>query len=126
MAALADIFVLPSLVEGLPLVLVEAMALGKPIVATRINGIPEALEHDTNGLLVEPDRADELTDAIAFLADHPDAARQFGAAARRTAVARFDQRLTAEVTMEAYRAAVRAETPLERGLSQEPRGRWAP
>ncbi len=109
LSALADVFVLPSLVEGLPLVLIEAMALGKPIVATRINGIPEAIEDGSNGRLVSPGRATELAEAIAFLADHPEVARRLGAAARRTAVERFDQRSTTEVTMKAYRAALRSQ-----------------
>ncbi|MEZ5333265.1 MAG: glycosyltransferase family 4 protein [Thermoanaerobaculia bacterium] len=120
LAALADIFVLPSLVEGLPLVLIEAMALGKPIVATRINGIPEAIEDGSNGLLVPPGRAAELAAAIASLADHPETARRLGDAARRTAAERFDQRSTTEVTMQAYRAALRSPA------SSGPPGREGP
>lgn len=49
-----DIFALPSLWEGLPMVLMDAMASGKPIVTTRVAGIPEVIEHDSNGLLAPP------------------------------------------------------------------------
>jgi glycosyltransferase involved in cell wall biosynthesis len=51
----SDIFVLPSFQEGLPVALIEAMALGKACVASRINAIPEAVEHFETGVLVEPE-----------------------------------------------------------------------
>ncbi|MCX7956695.1 MAG: glycosyltransferase family 4 protein [Endomicrobia bacterium] len=62
---LADVFVLPTLAkEGLPFVIIEAMACGVPVVATKIGGIPEIISHYENGLLVEPGNIPELTDAI--------------------------------------------------------------
>lgn len=50
-----EMFVLPSYLEGLPLVLLEAMSFGKPIVATKIGGVPEVIEDEYNGILVDPD-----------------------------------------------------------------------
>ena len=65
----ADIFVLPSLAEGIPVVLMEAMASGIPCVSTRITGIPELIRNGDDGLLVTPSDADELAAALARLMD---------------------------------------------------------
>jgi glycosyltransferase involved in cell wall biosynthesis len=63
-----DLFVLPSLFgEGLPMVILEAMASGVPVVSTRVAGIPEAIRDGQDGLLVEPGNAVELADAIASI-----------------------------------------------------------
>ena len=59
-----DIFVLPSLFEGLPNVILEAMASSKPVVASAVGGIPEAVQHQVTGLLVPPKDPDALADAI--------------------------------------------------------------
>jgi len=63
----ADIFVLPSLSEGFPNVLLEAMAAGLPIVATRAGGIPEIVTDGENGFLVEPRNSQQLADKIMLL-----------------------------------------------------------
>ncbi|MCL2432434.1 glycosyltransferase family 4 protein [Candidatus Bathycorpusculum sp.] len=68
----SDIFVLPSISEGFPVVLLEAMACGKPIVATKVGGIPEILKDGCNGLLVEPRDAKELASAIIKLLTNQD------------------------------------------------------
>lgn len=79
--SLCDLFVLPSLYEGLPLSVLEAMAAGKPIVATRIGGTDEAIADGATGLLVAPGKPDELASAIrTLLADRPLAARLASAA----------------------------------------------
>jgi len=59
-----DVFVLPSLSEGFPNVLLEAMAFGLPIVASRVGGIPDIIEDGTNGFLVEPKNVSEIADRI--------------------------------------------------------------
>jgi glycosyltransferase involved in cell wall biosynthesis len=83
-----DVFVLPSRSEGMPLVLLEAMASGLPIVATRVGGIPEIVQNDI-GWLCQPDDPHALAAAMRDAAQSPDLARR-GAAAAKLALDRFD------------------------------------
>jgi glycosyltransferase involved in cell wall biosynthesis len=85
----ADVFCLPSFAEGLPVVLMEAMATELPVVTTPINGIPELVKDGTNGFLVAPGRADLLADALATLAADPDLRARLGQRARTDVVAGF-------------------------------------
>lgn len=82
--ASADVFCLPSFAEGIPVVLMEAMAAELPVVATRIMGIPELVEDGRNGLLVTPARLDELVNALRRLAARSDMRRALGRAGRLT------------------------------------------
>lgn len=91
----ADIVVLPSYTEGFPNVILEAMCLGKPIVATGVGAVPEMLgikESRQCGIVVPPRCVEELRTAIAFLRTHPEHALELGARAR--------ERLLREYTME--------------------------
>ncbi len=81
--AAADLFCLPSLYEGLPLAILEAMAAGLPVVATAVAGVPEAVDDGTTGLLVPPEDADALARALAALAADPERRRRMGEAGRR-------------------------------------------
>jgi glycosyltransferase involved in cell wall biosynthesis len=73
-----DIFVLPSLNEGMGRVLVEAMAAGKPVVASRVGGIPDLVHDGETGYLVPPADAKALSDAILKLLKNPDQAKLMG------------------------------------------------
>ena len=84
-----DIFVMPSLLEGLPIVLLEAMAMMKPIVATDIDGIKEVLDNGKTGLLIPPKNPRALTYAIIDLLCHRDKAYQMGIDARKVVEERF-------------------------------------
>jgi colanic acid/amylovoran biosynthesis glycosyltransferase len=86
----ADVFCLPSFAEGVPVVLMEAMALELPVVTTRVMGIPELVDDGKSGLLVPPGRADAVADALRRLARDPAERRRLGAAGRRTVQERFD------------------------------------
>jgi glycosyltransferase involved in cell wall biosynthesis len=88
--ALTDVFVLPSFAEGVPVVLMEAMAAGVPVVATRIAGVPELVEDGVHGRLVTPGNAKALRDAIACCLQDPDRRRRMGAAARAKVATAFD------------------------------------
>lgn len=81
--ASAHIAVLPSRREGLPKSLLEAAACGRPIVATNVPGCREIARESVNALLVPPDNAQALADAIARLADDKELRRKFGEAGRR-------------------------------------------
>ncbi len=89
--AVSDVFVLPSVVEGLPLALLEAMLAGKPVVATAVGGVPEAIISGDNGLLVPPRDAAALADAITQLLPSPDLRARFGARARSTVEQHFTE-----------------------------------
>jgi colanic acid/amylovoran biosynthesis glycosyltransferase len=77
-----DAFCLPSFAEGVPVVLMEAMAAGRPVVTTRIMGIPELVEDGVSGFLVAPGRVAPVADALAALAADPDLRRRMGTAGR--------------------------------------------
>ncbi len=86
----ADAFCLPSFAEGVPVVLMEAMAMQLPVVATRIAGIPELIDDGVSGLLVAPARAGELADALDQLAASPELRGQLGRAGREAVMAGYD------------------------------------
>lgn len=85
----SDLVVLPSLSEGLPITLVEALALGRPVVATRVGGIPEVAEDQVTARLVPPGDTPALADAMCALLRDPVLAQQLGAAGRVVATERF-------------------------------------
>jgi glycosyltransferase involved in cell wall biosynthesis len=84
-----DVFALSSLREGLPNVLLEAMALETPVVATRIAGVPRLVRHAENGLLVEPGSAEELAGALGRILRDADLRGRLARAGRRTVEAEF-------------------------------------
>lgn len=86
---LLDIFVLPSLYEGFGIAILEAMAAGRPVVATAVGGIPEVVVHGETGLLVPPGDPVALADALHELLAHPERARALGARGRERAREKF-------------------------------------
>ena len=86
----SDAFALASLAEGVPVVLMEAMAMEIPCVATRITGIPELIAHELDGLLVEPSDPGQLAAALAHLMDDPDLRNRIGKAGRRKILEQYD------------------------------------
>jgi glycosyltransferase involved in cell wall biosynthesis len=94
--ARATVYVQPSRIaadgdrDGIPNVLLEAMAMSLPVVASKVSGIPELIEHGVNGLLVEPDNPGLFADAIIHLIQQPLACAALGARARATVAESFD------------------------------------
>jgi len=84
-----DALVLPSFMEGLPVVLIEALALGRPVIATQVAGIPEAVVHGHNGLLVPPLDVAALAKAIEALVGTPALREQLAANARASVAEEF-------------------------------------
>lgn len=83
--AAADIFVLPSLWEGLPIGLLEAMAMGKAIIGTHVDGTSEVIRHNDNGLLISTDAlTNNLSDALLTMASDADLRSRLGIAAQQT------------------------------------------
>lgn len=81
--ATADLLVLPSRAEALPRVIIEAMSMGLPCIGTRVAGIPELIEDEFNGLLVDPGKPDALVNALSRLIDNELERKVFGMNGRR-------------------------------------------
>ena len=96
MLAISDMFVLPSLRDALPTVLIEALAAGVPVVTTNVGGIPEIIEHGKNGVLVNPADPQQLADACIQLLSNEDKRRELSTAGFETAKEKFDVRTQVE------------------------------
>lgn len=101
--ASAAVFALPSYEEGLPLALLEAMAVGVPIVATAVGGIPDAVVDERDGLLIEPRDVDGLTDALARVLDDDALAARLSEAGRERAESEFSTDALARRVEAVYR-----------------------
>jgi glycosyltransferase involved in cell wall biosynthesis len=100
--AAADFFVLPSLAEGLPLVMLEALASGNPIVATNVAGIPEIVSDGYNGLIVPPKDSEALSKALQRLTYDPELLQEMSTHAYQTVNERFSWRSVAKEVLKAY------------------------
>ena len=113
----ATLFVLPSVLladgnaDGIPVALMEAMACGAAAISTRVSGIPELIHHEENGLLVSPDNAAELADAMARLLGDAPLRIRLAEAARRTIVQDFDADIEAGKLLALIRRKQRAAAP---------------
>ncbi len=101
-----DILAITSLSEGSPLNLFEAMAAGCSVVATRVGGIPELLEHERTGLVVRPADPEAIADGLLRLVRDPVLRERLGEAARTEAACRFDVRHTVRAFERRYAALV--------------------
>jgi len=99
----ADAFVLPSFAEGLPVVLMEAMAMGVPCITTSITGVPELIRDGQEGLLVPASDADGLARAIETLMDDPELCRRVAEAGREKALADYVLRVNVARLGEVFR-----------------------
>jgi len=94
-----DVFVLSSLTEGISLTLLEAMAAGRPIVATNVGGNPEVIIDGVTGFLIPPKEPQNMSEAIAKILQNPELAKQMGEAGRR----RVEEKFSLERMVKEYR-----------------------
>jgi glycosyltransferase involved in cell wall biosynthesis len=102
--AASDCFVLPSLWEGLPIALLEAMATGLPCIATEVSGTMQVVIDGVTGLLVPPGDSDALAKAMGEMLAEPQRARLMGAEGKRRVEAHFSGRKHAEEHLRRYQA----------------------
>ena len=112
--AAAEVVVMPSVrdprgnVDGLPIVVLEAMAAGRPVVATDVSGIPMAIEHERTGVLIPERDPEALAEAVVDLLEEPERARRLGEAARERVRTELNWDAVAEIHDRLYRRAVGA------------------
>jgi glycosyltransferase involved in cell wall biosynthesis len=99
---LASVFVLPSLSEGSPNVLLEAMAANVPIVATSVGGIPDTIEDGVSGLLTPPRNPAALSSSIARILSEPALGAQLAAEAHRQVSSRFSPEIYRDRLLAVY------------------------
>ena len=102
--AMSDIFLIPSLDEGIPYSLLEAMYLEKPVVASAVGGIPEVISDRYNGLLVKARSPLEIAAAIQLLVEDASLAVRIGKNARKTVEDKFSSQVMADHTLAVYRS----------------------
>ena len=106
--AACDFFVLPSRTEGIPLAVLEAMALGRPVVASKVGGLPQLIQHKQNGLLVTPEDAENLANTLEWGIRNKDAATEIGKKAKQRIQKEYSpDKWAAELTRNYYFAANR-------------------
>lgn len=105
----ADIFALPSLWEGLPISILEAMAIGLPTISTNVNAIPEAVRNNETGVLIEPGNAAELAQAVLRLRDDGPLRERLSRDGREHVLKYFDERDAARVALDAYEESLNNE-----------------
>ncbi|MDF5727075.1 MAG: glycosyltransferase family 4 protein [Rhizonema sp. PD38] len=113
--AAADAFILPSYNEGLPMSMLEAMAWGLPVIVTPVGGIPEVINHNQNGLLVQPGNQEQLVQAMQNLIRDEESRIALGTAARRR-VECFDVKNYITSLAALYASVVRQEACEEKTL----------
>lgn len=101
-----DIFVLPSLSEGIPMALLEAMATSRAVVASRVGGIPEIVDDGVEGILVEPMDVTRLAESCLRLIDSPETAMKMGELARKKVVQEFSATAMADRVAGLYKELV--------------------
>ncbi len=109
MFRLADVYVLASFVEGLPISLLEAMALGIPSISTNVYAIPEAVKHFDTGILIESGDDKALAEAILLLKSDAELREKLSKNGREWVLKNFDEREVARIAIAAYKESLSSE-----------------
>ena len=108
--AASDVFIAPFLsttgIVDYPTSLLEAMAVGKPVIATRVGGIPEIIEHKENGMLVEPNNVDELVSAIMYMLNNKEEAKNMGKEGAKKILEKFKSEIVVDELERLYGAVI--------------------
>jgi len=97
-----DIFVLPSLKEGLPYTILEALAAGIPVIATDVGGIPEIINNNIDGFLIKPKNSRQLAEKVLYLINNPEIARKAAEKGREKITQKFNLTKMIEQTKKVY------------------------
>ncbi len=103
--AACDIFVLPSRYDSFGIVYLEAWRCGKPVIGAKVGAIPEVIEEDRDGLLVEFGDVEQLTSKMLYLLNHPDLCKEMGENGRRKVVERFNWEKNIEIVENVFKKA---------------------
>ncbi len=103
----ADVFAFSTFYEHHPFAVLEALSTGLPVVTTNVGGIPETITDGKNGFMCQPFNAQEFSDRILYLLEHPTEASEMGRLARKTIEQRFDWRIVVKDAMAVYEEALR-------------------
>ena len=104
----ADVYVLPSSRENFPFTLLESMACGVPPVVSKIGGLPEIVDNNINGIIVNPGSVKDIASSVTYLLDNPDIREKMGKEARKTVEEKFSWHKTALRTASAYKLMIDA------------------
>ena len=111
-----DIFCLPSLQQGLGTTMLEAMALGRPVIATSVGGVSSVIRDGETGLVVPPQNSGELARRILELLDQPTRARAIGTQARNLVVEKYSVKTMVQKTSQLYREIIAAQRAAPRTI----------
>jgi len=103
--AACDIFVLPSRYDSFGIVYLEAWRCGKPVIGAKVGAIPEVIEEDRDGLLVEFGDVEQLTSKMLYLLNHPDLCKEMGENGRRKVIERFNWEKNIEIVENVFKKA---------------------
>lgn len=112
-ASAFDVFVISSLYEGLGRSLTEALASGRPVVASAVNGVPDLVQPGITGLLTSPGEPEALARSVIWMLDHPDEARRMGEQGRARVRAQFQPRIMCALLDEKYRSLLGLPAPAQ-------------
>ena len=104
-----DLFILPSLTEGLPISLLEAMASGRAVIGTRVGGIKEVIQNSVNGILIPPMNVEEISESIKFLYHDRETRRRLGFEGKRHVDSKFSSKAMVEGYDKLYREILSAQ-----------------